>query len=152
MNIDQLLGLLLILALLVRYHRYELRKAEERFEKCDKERVLLHNLYYQKFGGDFETGGAQSEQLIEREPETPESRYKEAIQRTKLELKRLARTRPAHLGRGIRQIEQRGRPNIKKMMPRMDPGTAQQAANQVKDLLAEVEQTVKNGRPTHAGG
>jgi hypothetical protein len=145
-TIDQILGVLLVLALLHRYH-------EERFEKCDKERVLLHNLYYQRLGADFAEGGATADEpLIERAPETSESRYKEAIQRQKLELKSIARRNPSGLGRAIRRMEQQRRPKLSQMRPALDPASAKAAEEQASRFFADVEQTVKNGRSTHSGG
>lgn len=146
MTFDQILGVLLLLALLHRYH-------EERFKKCDTERVLLHNLYYQKFGADFVEGGAAEEEpLIEREPETPESRYKEAIQRKKLELKSIAKRNPSGLGRAMRRIAQRQQPRLSRIRPALDPASAKVAAEQAKQMFADVERTVANGRTTHSGG
>lgn len=152
MTLDQWLLIILGLALLTRYHRNELRKADERFDKCDKERVLLHNLYYQRMGADFQSGGEAEDQLIEQEPETPESRYKEAVQQMKLQLKRLARTRPEHLGPALRRVERQRRPSLAKIRPAMDPATADLAATQASTLFSDIAQKVANGRPTHNGG
>lgn len=145
MTIDQILGVLLVFALLHRYH-------ENRFEKCDKERVLLHNLYYQKFGADFVDGGAAEEKQIEREPETPESLYRERIQETKLRLKSIAKTNRSGLGRALSRLERQGRPKLSQIRPVLDPVSAKVAEEQASRIFADVEQTVKNGRPTHSGG
>jgi hypothetical protein len=152
MTIDPILGIALVLAGLFRLHRNEMDKAEERYEKCDKERVLLHNVFYQNAGADFSSGGGAPEQLIEREPETPKSRMEAEIERVKLQLKSAARTRPAQLGRQIKRIERRQRPNFKNIRPAMDPGTAQVAKDQVGQLFADVRQQVNNGRNTDSGG
>jgi hypothetical protein len=151
-TLDQGLGILLVLAILYRYHRNELRKADDRFDKCDKERVLLHNLYYQRLGADFQSGGEAPEQPIEREPETPESRYSDKVQRMKLRLKSMARTRISSIGPALRRIEQRGRPRLEQIRPRVDPVTAKQAEDHVGRILADVQQTVKNGRQNNTGG
>jgi hypothetical protein len=146
MTFDQILGVLLFVALLHRYH-------ENRFENCDKERVLLHNLYYQKFGADFAEGGAaEDEPLIEREPETPESRYNEQIERTKLELKSAARRGPAALAAAIKKAKRRGQPRFNKIRSNLDPASAKVAAEQAQRMFADVERTVANGRTTHSGG
>jgi hypothetical protein len=144
-TIDQILGVLIVFALLHRYH-------ENRFDKCDKERVLLHNLYYQKFGADFTEGGAAEETPIEREPETPESRYRERVQETKLRLKSIAKTNRSGLGRALSRLERQGRPKLSQIRPALDPVSAKVAAEQAARIFADVEQTVKNGRPTHSGG
>ena len=145
MTFDQILGVLLVFALLHRYHK-------EQFEKCDKERVLLHNLYYQRFGADFVEGGAAEEEAVQHEPETAESRYRDAIQRKKLELKSIARRNPSGLGRAMSRIAQRQQPRLSQIRPALDPASAKVAAEQAQQMFADVEKKVTNGRPAHSGG
>lgn len=152
MTLDHALGLLFVFAMLFRYHRSELEKAEARFEKCDKERVLLHNVFYQNAGADVTNGGAAPEQLIEREPETPDSLMKERIRQTKLLLKSKARTNPSELGRMVRNVVQRAQPRFSRIRPSLDPGTQKVAADQASQMFAEVRQQVNNGRNPDSGG
>jgi hypothetical protein len=141
-NIDSALLLVLALACLYRYHRHEIEKADARFDRCDKERVQLHNLFYgTKTGLGFTEGpqGAPEPEI----PETPDSRYRERIERKKLELRSIAKRRISSLAPALKQMEYKGRPKLSQIRPRMDPATAELARKQAADIFAQATNEVR---------
>jgi hypothetical protein len=69
-----------------------------------------------------------------------------------LKLKSIAKTNRSGLGRALSRLERLGRPKLSQIRPALDPVSANVAAEQASRIFADVEQTVKNGRPTHSGG
>lgn len=150
MTLDHALLSILAVALLVRYHRNALAQAEERFQKCDQERVQLHNFFYGREGVAFTDVRNQAEPAAET-PATPDEKYRERMDNVKQQLKRMARTRVSDLGPALRNLENRRRPRLRNIRPAMDPQTAAQVKAKItSDFAALGEQVtrdqVKNGR------
>lgn len=145
MTLDQALLCVLAFALLVRYHRNALAQAEERFKKCDQERVQLHNFFYGREGVAFTDVGNQTEPVTE-EPTTKDEQHRERKEWIKLQLKRMARTRVQNLGPALRNLEKQRRPRFSNIRPAMDPKTAEQVKEKIANDFAAIKDQVTNGR------
>ncbi|HLJ88830.1 MAG TPA: hypothetical protein VKZ53_18570 [Candidatus Angelobacter sp.] len=166
MNLDQALLALLAVAALYRYHRAELmraeRRAEERYEKCDRERIQLHNYFYGSQGASFmdtapigsesaspvhaetDSGSAAAAQTsAPSSPASGEARYREKLERTKTELKRIARTRISSLGPALRKIEKQGRPQFRNVRASLDPDTAHLVREKIGQEFAALQEQIE---------
>lgn len=147
MTLDHALLCILAVALLVRYHRNALAQAEERFQKCDQERVQLHNFFYGREGVAFTDVRNEAEPIAET-PLTPEDRYRERMDNVKQQLKRMARTRVSDLGPALRNLERQRRPRFRNIRPAMDPKTAAQVKDKIASDFAALGEQIKGEQVT----
>lgn len=145
MTLDHALLLILAVSLLVRYHRNALAQAEERFQKCDQERVQLHNFFYGREGVAFTDVRNEPEPAAEM-PLSPDEKHQQSKEWIKQQLRRLAKTRVSDLGPALRHVEKQKRPRFRNIRPAMDSQTAAQVKAKITSDFAAIEDQVKNGR------